>query len=287
MRPAFGCVVLTQGRRPDDLRRGLESLLAQTGVDLDIVVVGNGWEPVGLPAGVRAVTLPANVGIPAGRNAGISEVAGDLLFFLDDDASLPDPTTLSALAARFAAEPDLGVVQLRVVDPAGKPSPRRQTPRLFGGDPQRSGDVTTFWEGASAVRRAVFERAGDFAGDFWYAHEGIDFAWRTMDAGFRVHYAGDLVCHHPAVAPTRHSYYYRLSARNRVWLARRHLPWPLPVVYVAVWVVLTLARARDLTALRESLRGFAEGLRGPGGPRRPMSWRTVWRMTRLGRPPVI
>ncbi|MGY4966456.1 glycosyltransferase family 2 protein, partial [Streptomyces sp. 900105245] len=33
--------------------------------------------------------------------------------------------------------------------------------------------------------------------------------------------------------------------------------------------------------------GFVEGLREPAGERRPMRWRTVWRLTRLGRPPVI
>ncbi|MDP9405478.1 MAG: glycosyltransferase family 2 protein, partial [Actinomycetota bacterium] len=70
MRPAYGCVVLTMGRRPDDLRRGLESVLAQRDVDVDCVVVGNSWTPTGLPPGVRAVALRDNVGIPAGRNAG-------------------------------------------------------------------------------------------------------------------------------------------------------------------------------------------------------------------------
>jgi hypothetical protein len=34
-------------------------------------------------------------------------------------------------------------------------------------------------------------------------------------------------------------------------------------------------------------RGFVEGWRSDPGPRRPMSWSTVLRMTRLGRPPVI
>ena len=33
--------------------------------------------------------------------------------------------------------------------------------------------------------------------------------------------------------------------------------------------------------------GFAGGWRTPCGPRRPMRWRTVWRLTRLGRPPVV
>jgi len=37
-----GVVVLTMGNRPDELRRGLESLLAQEGVSLDIVCVATG-----------------------------------------------------------------------------------------------------------------------------------------------------------------------------------------------------------------------------------------------------
>ena len=43
---SVGVVVLTMGSRPDELRRGLESLLAQEDVELDIVCVGNGWQPV-------------------------------------------------------------------------------------------------------------------------------------------------------------------------------------------------------------------------------------------------
>jgi GT2 family glycosyltransferase len=116
-RPRYGVVVLTMGTRRADLQRGLESVLEQTGVDTDIVVVGNGWQPTGLPAGVRAHGLPTNLGIPAGRNAGVDLVSGGLLFFLDDDARLPTPTVLAELAEKFRSDPTLGLVQPRVVDP--------------------------------------------------------------------------------------------------------------------------------------------------------------------------
>ena len=287
VRPRFGCVLLTQGKRPAELDRALQSLLRQTNVDTDIVVVGNGWDPTGLAEGVRSVYLPENLGIPAGRNAGIREVKGELLFLLDDDAQIAADDTLSRLAALFAADPTLGIVQLRVVDPEGVASPRRQVPRLRVGDPARSSDVTSFWEGACAARRSVFDEAGLFPDAFWYAHEGTDMAWRAMDAGYRVYYAGDLVCHHPAVAPTRHSYYHYLSARNRVWLARRHLPLPLLLVYPLTWLLITLARERDPKAVADVLRGYRDGMFQPAGARKPLRWRTVWRMTLAGRPPVI
>ncbi|MDX6666255.1 MAG: hypothetical protein QOG68_2461, partial [Solirubrobacteraceae bacterium] len=94
----FGCVVLTQGRRPDDLAAALASLLGQEGVTLDIVVVGNGWEPEGLPDGVRGIHLAEDRGIPAGRNAGVRHTSGELLFFLDDDAAVAEPDALAFLA---------------------------------------------------------------------------------------------------------------------------------------------------------------------------------------------
>ena len=96
--------MLTMGNRPDDLDRGLRSLLAQRDVELDVVVVGNGWQPTGLPDGVKAHGLPENVGIPAGRNAGVPWSAAT--------CCSSSTTTLAApcrhpgqLAAQFATDP--------------------------------------------------------------------------------------------------------------------------------------------------------------------------------------
>jgi GT2 family glycosyltransferase len=174
-----------------------------------------------------------------------------------------------------------------VVDPAGLPSPRRWTPRLRVGDPARSSDVAAVWEGGVALRREVYEAARGWPEQFFYAHEGIELAWRVWDAGYRVRYDGGIVINHPVVPPTRHGVFYRFSARNRVWLARRNLPLPLGVVYVCTWFVITLLRIRARRDAAEMLRGYWEGLSTGCGPRHRVHWRTVWRMTRAGRPPVV
>jgi GT2 family glycosyltransferase len=286
-RPKFGVIVLTMGNRPDDLKRGLTSVRSQRDVDVAVVVVGNGWQPVGLPDGVKAKGLPENLGIPAGRNAGASLVEGELLFFLDDDACLPEDDILARMAAQFDADPTLGMIQPRVVDPDGREAPRRWMPRLRVGDATQSSPAMNVWEGAVAIRRDAFEFTGGWPEPFWYAHEGIELAWRVWDGGFHVRYDGEIEVHHPAIQPTRHAEFYRFQARNRVWLARRNLPLPVGVIYVLVWAGVSALRLRSRPALLETLRGYRIGLTEPAGQRRPMSWRTIWRMTRAGRPPVI
>jgi GT2 family glycosyltransferase len=285
--PSFACIVLTQGRRPAELRLALDSLLRQRDVEVDVVVVGNGWEPVGLPDGVRGVALAEDAGIPGGRNAGVPHAHGELLFFCDDDASLADDDALARVAEKFS-DPRLGLLQLRVVPRSGGRPRRDWVPRLRVGDPARSSDVTAVWEGAVAMPRRVWELVGGWPAEFRHAHEGIDLAWRVMDAGFRVAYAGDVTALHPAQdAPMPHDYSFYFGARNRVWLARRHLRLPLGVVYVLAFALRTAPRLRSLHALREAARGYRDGMRGPCGARRKLRLRTLVRMTLAGRPPII
>jgi GT2 family glycosyltransferase len=237
---------------------------------------------------VKAVALPEDVGIPGGRNAGVPATSGELLFFLDDDARLAAPDALARVAARLAAEPDAGLLQLRVRAAAGGRPPRDWVPRLRIGDPGRSSDVTAVWEGAVAMPRAVFGQVGGWPAEFRYAHEGIDLAWRVLDTGRRVLYAGDIEVLHPVYATAPHDYSAFHGARNRVWLARRHLPLPLAVLYVLGFFLRTLpllARSRD--RLAEAVRGYRAGLREPCGPRKPLRAATLWRMTRAGRPPIL
>ncbi|WP_327228435.1 glycosyltransferase family 2 protein [Streptomyces platensis] len=101
--PRFGAILLTMNDRPEDFPRALDSLLAQQGVELEIVVVGNGVVPEQVPDGIRNVTLGENVGIPEGRNIGARALVTDpdLLFFFDNDAVLPETDTLARLAERL------------------------------------------------------------------------------------------------------------------------------------------------------------------------------------------
>ncbi|MFE7354239.1 glycosyltransferase family 2 protein [Streptomyces sp. NPDC057543] len=291
--PRIDVVLLTMNDRPEQEKTAQATLLAQRGVDLRICVVGNGCVPDIIPADAHTVVLEENVGIPGGRNAGARALTetgrpGDYLFFLDNDATFPTDDVLARLLAEADHHPEAAYVQPRLTGPDDATTPRRWVPRLRAGDPSRPGVITTMTEGIVLVRRDAFDAVGGWEASLFAYHEGLDLAYRCWSAGWSGWYAADLRMHHPVASPTRHAQFHRLAARNRISVAYRNLPAPLIPAYLTTWTAITLARSARHGGIRDSLRGMREGwaLRH-AQDRRPMSWRTAWRLTTAGRPPVI
>ncbi|MFV8189062.1 glycosyltransferase family 2 protein [Streptomyces sp. AF1B] len=294
--PRVAVAVVTMGNRPDEVDALLESVAKQDLAPARIVVVGNGCtlpdfaERLSLPGEVTLVELDENLGCPGGRNEALAKLREfgdtDIVVELDDDGLLVDPDVLRRVRDLFAADPKLGIVGFRIADEHGE-TQQRHVPRLGASDPLKGGYVTGFLGGGHGFRTAMLDEIGDWPAEFFFAHEETDLAWRAADAGWRILYAPELLLQHPKTSPARHAIYYRVNARNRVWLVRRRLPWPLIPVHLGVWTLLTLLRTRSRAGLRAWFGGFVEGLREPVGERRPMRWRTVWRLSRLGRPPVV
>lgn len=285
-KPTVGVVLLSMGNRPEELAHALDGLAQQRDVELDVLLLGNGWVPEGVPDWVRTEHSAENLGCPGGRNAGAPMTRGEFLFFYDDDGYLPDPNTLSEMVKRFTDD-DVAVVQGRGVDPTGKPSPRRWVPRLRKSAEMEAGDVAVFWEAMAMFRRSAFDEVGGWCGELFFGHEGTDIAMRLIDRGWRIRYEPDIVVQHPATPAARHSHHFFTTMRNRVWVARRNIPAPLLPLYLGIWLAATLLRARKADAVQHVLGGFREGwaTRAPGG-RHPISWSTVVRMAKLGRPPL-
>ena len=288
----FGCVVLTMGKRPEELRLAVDSLIAQEDVKLDIIIVGNGWDPKTEFPNSKTLFLTENLGIPAGRNAGAKEVAGKYLFFLDDDVVLFDPKTLSKMKELMLARPETALTQPRVIALTdGQKTPARWVPRLRVGDEGSSSVATSLWEGATAIEREVFDDIGGWPAPFFYAHEGIELVWRVLDHGRLPWYAANIEVKHPVINPARHEYYFFLNARNRVWLAKRNLRFPFNFLYPLTWIVISLIRIRGIKARRSWLSGLIKGIltsSSDGDAKtKKLRWRTHWLLARYGRPPII
>lgn len=102
-------------------------------------------------------------------------------------------------------------------------SPARWIPRMRKETPGRRATCSRSSRWLRSPRAVISRRRRRLGRQYFYAHEGIELAWRVCwDQEKRVEYPrGDLRIGHPVMEPTRHDDYYFKNARNRVWLARR------------------------------------------------------------------
>lgn len=302
--PRVDWVVLTTGDRDEDLLTALNSIDAhlKPGERIHLVLNGPGLSPPApsrltpwVAEALHAIHAGENLGIPGGRNLGAAASDADVLAFLDDDAAVVTDGLGDQLRARFGADAQLGGVSFRIVDPHSGTTAQRHVPRPGGAGLEQEGYVTSFLGGASALSGPMFRSVGGYCAEFFYAHEESDLAWRGIGAGWRFAYVPSLVVTHPLLPTTRHPGAIERSMRNRVWLVRRNLPLAVAFVHLGIWTAIGLVRSRSTSTVRAMAAGLRDGWSalpapdvGDGSSRGWRSrWRLCWRLTRLGRPPVL
>ncbi|HEV7732256.1 MAG TPA: glycosyltransferase [Candidatus Binatia bacterium] len=177
--PAYNCASW--------LPEAIDSLLAQTHRDREIVVVDDGSTDDTLAVLARygdriRIVRSTNGGLAAARNLGLAHVRGDWVAFHDaDDVALPD--RLAVLLAFIERTPGIEAVFAdgERMDDGTRIVPARMTARLAG---QRLGAKDLFkgfpaYFQASLVPRAAFARAGTFDPDF-RIHPDNDYAYRLF-----------------------------------------------------------------------------------------------------------
>ena len=199
---SFDLVVATVGRT-EELRSLLDSLEAQHYPQLRAIVVDQN-EDERVPAlladrQLELVHLRSAPGLSRARNAGLQEVAADLVAFPDDDCTYP-PGLLERVAERFRAEPRLDGLTGRAEDERGRSSAAWESDAaLLTRDNlwNRANAATTF------LRRGLVEGVGKFdenlglgSGKRSSSGEETDYLVRAVSAGARIAYDPSLVVRH-------------------------------------------------------------------------------------------
>lgn len=170
------------------IRRAVESVLAQSGVDLEVVVVDDGSSDDSAAAAADAgddrvrVLRQRQGGTAVARNAGVAVSEAPIIAFLDaDDEALPG--WAEALTGAMA-EPGIALasVGLRRRQPDGSESVL--APRPLG--PAYCGITAQFLAGAFAVRRSLFDEVGGYRVDLRFGENfelGLRLAKSLAGAG--------------------------------------------------------------------------------------------------------
>lgn len=281
-----GLVVLTTGNRSDELKT---IMIEATSMAFDSrVLVGNGSRPPDMD-GWNSVETPDNLGVPAGRAFGVEHCKTDIVVFLDDDSRLPPAANSLVAAVRqvFTADPTIGALGFRVVVTGTDETLRRWSPRPTKSPPSGLTDVPTFPGNGHALRREAFESIGGYLNELFFKHEETELSWRLLDAGWRVVTDPSIVVEHPYTTESRHEHAIELGLRNKVWMSRMRLPLIPAILGAAVSTARSLSHCRSLDDVKAVARGVRAGFRTLPGPRTPISWSTVIKLTRSGRPPIF
>jgi hypothetical protein len=230
--PRLTIVVVTFNSRPA-VADSLPPLLAQLGAEDELVVVDNASRD-GTVALVREVAPQAvvversgNAGFAAAANEGARAATGDVLVFLNPDAT-PAPGFADAIraprgdwaawmglvAAGDGVNSSGGVIHFTGIAWAGQA-------------PVAEPREVAFLSGAClAVPRVAWERAGGFAEDYFMYQEDVDLSLRLRLAGGRLGVEPAAVVDHDyefAKGPAK----WRLLERNRWATIVRCYPAPL------------------------------------------------------------
>jgi GT2 family glycosyltransferase len=286
--PKVSILVVTWNRR-EDLARCLDSALAQTYANREIVVVDNastdgtaGFVRDCYPQ-VRLVCAPTNLGCPSGRNFGVPHCHGDYIYMLDDDGWL-QADALERSVQRAESDPSIGVVlsRVHVVDgdrvtgcyPAGQESPAYRA---------------DFSGGCSLLRRAALDRVGLFPDGFFRQGEETDLALRLLDAGWCCFLEPASVMFHkpsPQGRDPRAFLYYTLRNANKTALRLWPMPWCLFRIGVNFLRAFQHLIARSHFLLPwQLLQALWADLGQLSQQRRPVSSQTFWLFYRLNRQP--
>jgi glycosyltransferase involved in cell wall biosynthesis len=179
-------VVIVSKNRADELRRAVQSALAQRGTGIEVLVVDDGSTDGTAEMIRREFPMVVfhrseqSVGLVVQRNRAANLAGGDVLFSIDDDAIFSTPEIVAQTLKDFD-DPRIGAVAIPFVD-------KNQSEKINQSAPRGDGTYVTdsFRGTAYAVRRDVFLSLAGFSDDIVHQGEESDFAIRLLQHGYFV-----------------------------------------------------------------------------------------------------
>ena len=183
-------VVLTVYNRARFVAEAIDSILAQTLADFELIIVDDGSTD-NSPRVIAdyaerdsrvSVISQKNAGLVAARNVGAKKARADLLAFMDDDDhSLPTRLQKQADFLHFHPDADYCLVQANHMDESGKPIQDDAEPRPLPSFFAESDSPVYLIGQFMMIRRRAFWEVGGFR-KYFRMMEEIDFTLRFFES---------------------------------------------------------------------------------------------------------
>jgi len=183
-------IIIPTYNRSKLLRVALESALAQTYPNIEVIVVDDGSTDdtamvMTQYAGRVTYLKQANQDVAAARNTGIRAASGEYLTFLDDD-DLIMPTKIERQVRVLASQPEVGLVHCRFYYADEDGNYLYKAGLLPEGEVLQELVCSNFvWVGAPLIRRQCLEQVGLFDEEIPAICADWDMWLRIAQAGYR------------------------------------------------------------------------------------------------------
>lgn len=182
--------------------RCIASLLRQTGVELEIIVVDNASQDDSVPLlrqafgdDIRLIANTENLGFGRANNLGATSASGQYLLLINPDTELSSHDTVRILA-EFTSQAEIGIAGPEIHEPLKRKQyvlPRHSYPsqsklRFKQGLEHLPGDIAWILGACMMLRRAVYEELSGFDPDYFLYGEDIDICLRARLAGYAIGY---------------------------------------------------------------------------------------------------
>lgn len=289
MRPLVSILVVTHDRK-QQLSRCLDSALAQTYGNKEVVVVNNGSSDgtmemlaAEFPSAIT-VNLEENLGCPSGRNVGFGVCNGVYIYCLDDDGWL-QPDAVEKCVRLAEENESIGVVMSRIHEVVGGGVIRKRPVGL-----ETATRIGSFSGGCSLMRKAMFGVIGLYPEDFFRQAEEEDMIVRMVAHGFGCCLEPASVMYH---APSKDDHdqrqvaYYMLRNTNKTAVRMWPFPWCVLRIILNGWYTARYAMAfRSLTFASNLACELARDLRSLRQGRRPITASKYLELRRIRNTPA-
>lgn len=216
-------VVIVNYNRCEDLRAALASVYAQEVQPPEVIVVDNASTDGSramlaceYPA-VQVIALDENLGM-AGYTVGFERARGELVFQMDNDSLMPEPTVLTQVRERFGeSDARVAVVAARVEEYHTGDDLERVRARDTRHGPLYTGG---FHSGGVAFRRNVLAQLGGYNRDVFLYGSELFLQMRFLAAQYGLAFYPEILMLHKSSGTARSTQGLYYELRNRYWFMR-------------------------------------------------------------------